>query len=56
MNDRQCQMVVTSVTGHLMELEVEPRYKPWDSCSPIDLFTVPVIKYIKEVRDFTIHA
>ena len=42
-------MVVTSVIGHLMELDVEKKYVPWSSCDPIDIFQVPVVKYIKDV-------
>jgi DNA topoisomerase-3 len=30
----QVTMVVTSVSGHLMELEIDPKYKIWQSCDP----------------------
>lgn len=49
LHDRPCQMVVTSVIGHLMELEVDPKYTSWSSCDPIEIFDVPVAKYIKDV-------
>ncbi|TMW55827.1 hypothetical protein Poli38472_008475 [Pythium oligandrum] len=37
-------MVVTSVTGHLMELEFDPQYRSWYSCDPVELFNAPVLK------------
>lgn len=44
-------MKVTSVTGHLMEIEfAEPYGKKWNACQPVDLFTAPIIKYVKQVR------
>ncbi|KAJ4839793.1 DNA topoisomerase 3-alpha, partial [Turnera subulata] len=35
-NGQQCHMLVTSVTGHLMELEFEDRFRKWHSCDPAD--------------------
>lgn len=49
LHDRPCHMVVTSVTGHLMNVDVEPRYRTWSSCDPIALFDLPVIKSVSEV-------
>lgn len=43
-----CTMVVTSVAGHLMELDVASNYKAWHSCSPIELFDSPVVKSVPE--------
>ncbi|GMH10402.1 hypothetical protein Nepgr_012243 [Nepenthes gracilis] len=43
-----CQMLVTSVTGHLMELEFDERYKKWYSCDPADLYHAPVRKHVPE--------
>uniref|UniRef100_K3WHB4 DNA topoisomerase n=1 Tax=Globisporangium ultimum (strain ATCC 200006 / CBS 805.95 / DAOM BR144) TaxID=431595 RepID=K3WHB4_GLOUD len=40
-------MVVTSVTGHLMELEFDASYRSWYSCSPMDLFTAKVAKKVR---------
>ena len=46
-------MKVTSVTGHLMELEfAEPFGKRWSACQPVELFTAPLIRYVKDVRSF----
>lgn len=46
---QECTMLVTSVTGHMMELDVAQNYKQWASCAPADLFDVPVIKSIRSV-------
>ena len=35
-------MVVTSVTGHLMELDFKPPFNKWHSCAPVELFSAPV--------------
>ncbi|OIV98096.1 hypothetical protein TanjilG_25961 [Lupinus angustifolius] len=43
-----CQMLFTSVTGHLMELEFEDRYRKWHSCDPADLYHAPVRKFVPE--------
>ena len=34
---KQCQMVFTSVTGHLMEMEFEGSHKSWRGCNPREL-------------------
>lgn len=44
-----CHMLMTSVTGHLMELEFEDRYRKWHSCDPVDLYVAPVRKHVPEV-------
>jgi DNA topoisomerase-3 len=46
--DQQVQMNITSVAGHMMELEFDPAYKSWNSCAPIELFTAPVIKSVRK--------
>lgn len=43
-----CFMSVTSVTGHLMELEFEERYRKWHSCDPADLYQAPVRKHVPQ--------
>ncbi|XP_042417323.1 DNA topoisomerase 3-alpha-like [Zingiber officinale] len=43
-----CHMLVTSVTGHLMELEFEDRFRKWHSCDPVDLYNAPVRKFVPE--------
>ncbi|KAK4357599.1 hypothetical protein RND71_023209 [Anisodus tanguticus] len=46
--NQPCQMFFTSVTGHLMELEFDDRYRKWHSCDPVDLYNAPVRKYVPE--------
>ena len=45
-----CHMLFTSVTGHLMELEFEERFRKWHSCDPADLYRAPVHKFVPEVK------
>lgn len=52
-NGCHCQMLFTSVTGHLMELEFEDRFRKWHSCDPALLFQAPVRKFVPEVRLFS---
>lgn len=42
-------MVFTSVAGHLLELEFEPRVKGWHSCAPRDLYDASVHKGVPKV-------
>lgn len=48
------QMSFTSVTGHLMELEFDDRYRKWHSCDPLDLYNAPVKKYVPQVTCYTL--
>ena len=41
-------MVFTSVSGHLLNYEFVGSYKRWHGCSPLELFTAPVVKDVKE--------
>lgn len=41
-------MKMTSVLGHMMELEFQEEYRKWSSCNPEDLFTAPVNKSVKK--------
>lgn len=52
---QQCHMLFTSVTGHLMELDFDDRYRKWNSCDPTDLYHAPVRKYVPQVQN-TIHV
>ncbi|KAL8159182.1 hypothetical protein V2J09_000719 [Rumex salicifolius] len=45
---QQCEMLFTSVTGHLMETEFDDRYKKWHSCDPVQLYEAPIRKYVPE--------
>lgn len=42
-------MVFTSVAGHLMELDFPDGLKKWHACSPLDLYTAPVVKVVPQV-------
>ena len=50
-NGTPCDMVFTSVAGHLLELDFEPQYKKWRGCSPVELFTAPVHKVVPKVTE-----
>ncbi|KAL1494433.1 hypothetical protein ABEB36_010032 [Hypothenemus hampei] len=39
-----CQMVMTSVSGHLLNYEFVSVYRNWQGCNPLALFDAPVIK------------
>nr|XP_019069627.1 DNA topoisomerase 3-alpha isoform X2 [Solanum lycopersicum] len=46
--NQPCQMLFTSVTGHLMEIEFHERYRKWHSCDPLDLYNAPIRKFVPE--------
>lgn len=49
-NGRNCQMVVTSVTGHLTDNDFpEPYNKGWSLCDPLELFTMEIKTFVPEV-------
>ena len=52
-NGQPCRMMMTSVIGHLMELEFADRFRKWHSCDPADLYQAPVMKHVPEVFDAT---
>ncbi|CAH2001979.1 unnamed protein product [Acanthoscelides obtectus] len=37
-------MMMTSVSGHLLNYQFAPSFKNWHSCSPVALFDAPVLK------------
>lgn len=45
-----CDMVFTSVAGHLMELEFEDGYRRWRGVDPVDLYSASVFKKVPQVR------
>lgn len=47
--NQQCDMVMTSVAGHLMELEFTEQFRKWHSCDPVSLFDAPVRKHVPQV-------
>ncbi len=49
-NGAPCDMVFTSVAGHLLELDFTSQHRKWNSCSPDELYTAPVQKVVPQVR------
>lgn len=45
---QNCDMTMTSVSGHLMGLDYGPHYRKWFSCQPSQLFDLPVEKKCPE--------
>eukprot|EP01039_Chlorochromonas_danica_P004386 gene4386-4807_t len=46
--DQHVQMSITSVSGHMMDLEFDASFKSWSSCNPVDLFQAPLHKTVKK--------
>jgi len=44
----QANMVMTSVSGHLLNMEFPEQFRKWWSCHPVQLFDLPVEKGVKE--------
>ncbi|XP_047360172.1 DNA topoisomerase 3-alpha isoform X1 [Vespa velutina] len=42
--NEDCQMIMTSVSGHLLGYEFVGAYKKWQGCHPLSLFDAPVMK------------
>ncbi|CAG2214300.1 TOP3 [Mytilus edulis] len=45
LNMNNCTMSMTSLSGHLLEMDFIGQYRKWYSCSPVTLFDVPVEKH-----------
>ncbi|XP_074594004.1 topoisomerase 3-alpha [Brevipalpus obovatus] len=43
-----CQMVMTSVSGHLLEEDFAEQYRRWYSCSPAELFDAPLVRRVSK--------
>ena len=48
---RRCEMTMTSLSGHLMEIEFVVGYQKWHSCQPLALFTAPIEKKVSSNMD-----
>ncbi|XP_024937681.1 DNA topoisomerase 3-alpha isoform X2 [Cephus cinctus] len=46
--NQNCQMIMTSVSGHLLTHEFVGTYNSWRKCHPLSLFDVPIIKHCIE--------
>ncbi|XP_051170961.1 DNA topoisomerase 3-alpha isoform X2 [Leptopilina boulardi] len=42
--NQNCQMLMTSVSGHLLTYEFVGNYRKWHGCHPLSLFEAPVVK------------
>lgn len=49
---QDCQMVFTSVVGHLMEIDFGGGYRKWNDCNPGELFHAPIHKTVPQVIFF----
>lgn len=49
--NRRCEMIMTSLSGHLMEIEFVAGYQKWHNCQPLALFTAPVEKRVSANMD-----
>ncbi|KAI9295331.1 prokaryotic type I DNA topoisomerase [Neoconidiobolus thromboides FSU 785] len=49
--NQMCDFTMTSMVGHLMELEFEENYRNWHSCHPKELFHLPVYKRIAKDKE-----
>ena len=45
------QMIVTSVTGHIMNIDFAESHRHWTSCDPVQLFEAPIIKSINSDKE-----
>ncbi|GAB1608228.1 hypothetical protein Ahia01_001107000 [Argonauta hians] len=43
--NKNCTMVMTSVSGHLLGMEFTGIYKKWTMCNPVSLFDANIEKY-----------
>jgi DNA topoisomerase-3 len=48
---QNCAMSITSVTGHLMEIDFDAKYKSWSGCQPAELFAAPIHKSVKKENE-----
>jgi DNA topoisomerase-3 len=44
----QANMVMTSVFGHLLNMEFHEQFRKWWSCHPVQLFDLPVERGVEE--------
>lgn len=45
---QNCDMLMTSVSGHLLNVDYEEKYRKWYSCQPLQLFDLPISKICQE--------
>ncbi|XP_071870527.1 topoisomerase 3-alpha isoform X1 [Bombus fervidus] len=52
--NQNCEMIMTSVSGHLLNYEFVGAYRKWQGCHPLSLFDAPVIKQCSEENSIKI--
>ncbi|KAG7209965.1 hypothetical protein KM043_011554 [Ampulex compressa] len=52
--NQNCQMIMTSVSGHLLSDEFVGAYRRWQGCHPLSLFDAPVVKQCSEENSIKI--
>ena len=48
LDNAPCKMKMTSVVGHLLEMDFTEAYRSWRSTNPIDLFEAPITETTRE--------
>lgn len=49
--NQNCKMIMTSVSGHLMNLEFNHVYRVWNKVNPLDLFQAPILKFYSPANE-----
>ncbi|KAJ1549778.1 DNA topoisomerase, partial [Cladochytrium tenue] len=44
----ECDVVVTSLLGHLFEIDFPPEYRRWNAMPPDACFAAPIVKDVRE--------
>ncbi|XP_076233663.1 topoisomerase 3-alpha isoform X2 [Calliopsis andreniformis] len=52
--NQNCDMIMTSVSGHLLNHEFGGTYRKWQGCHPLSLFDAPVAKQCSEENSIKI--
>ncbi|KAJ3236005.1 DNA topoisomerase [Chytriomyces hyalinus] len=47
-HNANCQVVMTSVSGHLMAVDFPPDLKRWDAVDPVQCFDAPIVKFVNK--------
>lgn len=46
--NRPAQMVMTSVSGHLLNYAFHSSFRNWNTCDPVELFDAPIVKVCED--------
>jgi DNA topoisomerase III len=47
---QRSSFIVTSVTGHITEIDFTEEHRKWSSCDPLALFDAPIRKQVSQVN------